>query len=211
IWANRDRPYNIRCLVKRLQRIDKEMSAEAREQFARFISDGDLARYAKGLPAALDNDFTGAMQLLRDKNFQDLLMDYPRKPRMFYVAYGTEDIVGSQWLIRDSAGAEYQPEDYLTAFGRFVKENETQVEAIAILLGRPQGWGTIVSSGTLMGTPFIAPNAAHRQPSHFWVCSRWNLALYFANLSCRSGYAFCGSAWNAAVRAASSLELPSGC
>jgi type I restriction enzyme, R subunit len=27
IWANRDRTYNIRCLVKRLQRIDKEMSA----------------------------------------------------------------------------------------------------------------------------------------------------------------------------------------
>jgi type I restriction enzyme, R subunit len=41
IWANRDRTYNIRCLVKRLQRIDKEMSGEAREQFAPFIPDGD--------------------------------------------------------------------------------------------------------------------------------------------------------------------------
>src|ERR1051326_2466964 len=29
IWNNRDRAYNIRCLVKRLQRIDKEMSGEA--------------------------------------------------------------------------------------------------------------------------------------------------------------------------------------
>ena len=34
IWQNRDRDYNIRCLVKRLQRIDKEMSGEARELFA---------------------------------------------------------------------------------------------------------------------------------------------------------------------------------
>jgi len=142
IWANRDRRYNIRCLVKRLQRIDKEMSAEAREQFARFILDGDLARYAKGLPAALEDDFTGTMQLLRDKDLQNLLMNYPRKPRVFYVAYATEDEVESEWLIRAGVGQEYRPEDYLTAFARFVKENEAQVEAIGILLGRPQGWGT---------------------------------------------------------------------
>jgi type I restriction enzyme R subunit len=142
IWANRDRPYNIRCLVKRLQRIDKEMSAEARDQFARFITDGDLARYAKGLTAALNDDFTGAMQLLRNKDFQNLLLNYPRKPLVFYVAYGTEDTVESQWLIREGVGQEYRPEDYLTAFARFVKENETEVEAIGILLHRPQGWGT---------------------------------------------------------------------
>ena len=142
IWANRDRSYNIRCLVKRLQRIDKEMSAEAREQFARYISDGDLVRYAKGLPAALEHDFTGTMQLLRDKDFQNLLANYPRKLRVFYVAYAIEDVVKSEWLIRDSAGREYRPEDYLTSFARFVKENEAEIEAIAILLGRPQDWGT---------------------------------------------------------------------
>jgi type I restriction enzyme R subunit len=31
VWANRDRDYNIRRLVKRLQRIEKEMSGEARD------------------------------------------------------------------------------------------------------------------------------------------------------------------------------------
>ena len=36
IWANRDREYNIRCLVRRLQRIDKEMSAEARMVMVRM-------------------------------------------------------------------------------------------------------------------------------------------------------------------------------
>src|SRR4029077_15579091 len=45
IWQNRDRPYNVRCLIKRLQRIDKEMSGEARELFAHFIPDGDVARF----------------------------------------------------------------------------------------------------------------------------------------------------------------------
>lgn len=31
IWSNRDRDYNVRCLVKRVQRIEKEMSGQARD------------------------------------------------------------------------------------------------------------------------------------------------------------------------------------
>src|SRR5262249_23327438 len=37
IWQNRDRKYNIRCLVKRIQRIDKEISGEGREEFKAFL------------------------------------------------------------------------------------------------------------------------------------------------------------------------------
>jgi len=142
IWINRDRPYNVRCLVKRLQRIDKEMAAEARDLFAPFIPDGDMARFARELPAHLSTDFTGTMKLLRNKEFQELLQTYPRRPRVFYVTYETEDKVESEWLVRDGAGKEYKPEDYLTAFARFVQENATHIEAIRILLNRPQQWGT---------------------------------------------------------------------
>jgi type I restriction enzyme R subunit len=63
IWANRDRDYNIRCLVKRLQRIEKEMSGEAREMFAAYIPDGDMGRYASELPDNLRRDFTRTMSL----------------------------------------------------------------------------------------------------------------------------------------------------
>ena len=140
VWQNRDREYNTRCLVKRLQRIDKQMSAEARELFAAFVSDGDLGRFAAGLPASLRQDFTGTMQRLRDANFQTLLETYPRALRTFLVAAGVEDQVSSQFLIRDGAGHEYRPEDYLEAFGRFVRDNRSQVEAIRILLDRPKDW-----------------------------------------------------------------------
>ncbi|OGV84309.1 MAG: restriction endonuclease subunit R, partial [Lentisphaerae bacterium RIFOXYB12_FULL_60_10] len=142
IWDNRDRAYNIRCLTKRLQRIDKEMAAEARERFALFIPAGDMARFARELTARLSADFTGTMTLLRDKTFQDLLQNYPRKPRVFYVTYATEDKVSSEWLLRDGAGDGWKPEDYLTAFARFVQENAARIEAIRILLDRPQQWGT---------------------------------------------------------------------
>jgi type I restriction enzyme R subunit len=142
IWQNRDRPYNVRCLVKRLQRIDKEMSGEAREQFAHFIPDGDVARFAKNLPDNIASNFMATMQLLRNLAFQDLLVNYPRPKRVFIVAPGVEDTVSSYWLIRDADGKEYKPEDYLAAFARFVQDNPLPIEAIRILLDRPKDWST---------------------------------------------------------------------
>lgn len=143
IWANRDRDYNVRCLVKRLQRIDKEMGGEARELFeAQGIPDGDVARFAAGLPATLRSDFTRTMKLLRTAAFQELLVDYPRRRKVFLKAIEHQDDVSSQYLIRDALGREYQPEDYLAAFGRYVRENPAQVEAIRILLNRPRDWST---------------------------------------------------------------------
>ena len=45
-------------------------------------------------------------------------------------------------MVRGLDGKEYKPEDYLIAFSRFVTENPAQVEAIRILLDRPQDWNT---------------------------------------------------------------------
>ena len=142
IWDNRDRDYNIRCLVRRLQRIEKKMSGEAREMFGAFIPDGDMGNYARTLPAKLQSSFTQTMALLRDPDFQRLLVEYPRPKRVFVKAIETEDVVSSEWLVRGLDGKEYKPEDYLVAFERFVKENPSKVEAIGILLDRPQDWST---------------------------------------------------------------------
>ena len=82
------------------------------------------------------------MGLLRDKTFQDLLVNYPRRQRTFLVAYDTEDTVSSAWLVRGTDGKEYKPQDYLSAFAQFVRDNPAQVEAIRILLSRPRDWST---------------------------------------------------------------------
>jgi type I restriction enzyme, R subunit len=142
IWANRDRDYNIRCLVKRLQRINRDMAGEERERFAAHIPDGDLGKFANDLPQALRKNFTEAMTLLRNEKFQKLLVDYRRKPRTFLVAYDTMDDVTSTMVISDSLGKKWKPEDYIAAFARFVQENATQIEAIRILLDRPKSWST---------------------------------------------------------------------
>ena len=143
VWANRDRDYNIRCLVRRLQRIDKEMAGDARELFAAFgVIDGDLGQFARELPGKLQRDFAGIMKLLRDEAFQDLLTSYPRPMRVFLKADAYEDHVSSIWLVRDAAGMEYKPEDYLEAFARFVRDNPSQVQAIKILMDRPKDWST---------------------------------------------------------------------
>lgn len=142
IWNNRDRDYATRVLVKRLQRIDKEMSGEAREMFAAYISDGDMGQFARSLPRGLRDDFTTTMQILRDPAFQDLLLNYPRAPRTFIVAEEHQDTVTSEWLIRDGLGNEHRPEEYLAAFERFVRENPARIAAIEILLARPKDWST---------------------------------------------------------------------
>jgi type I restriction enzyme, R subunit len=140
IWANRDRDHNIRCLTKRLLRIDKEMDGDARTDFAAFIPEGDVAAFAKNLYTALKKDFSGTMALLRNPYFQRLLVEYKRRPRIFLIAETTEDEVSSEWLIRGLDGREYKPADYLVAFAEFVRTHESEVQAIGILLKHPKKW-----------------------------------------------------------------------
>ena len=141
IYQNIDREYYLRVLVKRLHRIARDMSGEARETFAAYIPDGDIRTFAAKLPEMLKRDFLNTMNLLRDKNFQDLLLNYPRAKRHFLVGYEVEDDISSEAMIH--AGSEYQkPEDYLNAFTRFVRENQDRLEALSILLNRPKGWKT---------------------------------------------------------------------
>src|SRR5207247_9366801 len=142
IWQNRDRAYNIKALVRRLQRVNKEMSGDARDLFARFIPDGDVGKFAQELPKRLSTGFTDTMKVLRNEDFQKLVIDYPRPKRVFFETIDTQDEVSSQWLVRGADGKEYKPEDYLLAFSRFVKENPEQIEAIHILLDRPKDWST---------------------------------------------------------------------
>lgn len=140
IWQNQDRDYNTRRLVKRLQRIDKNMSGDARELFARFVPDGDVARFAEDLPAKLRGDFAGTMQTLRNTDFLKLCVDYPRARTHFVVASGVTDTVESEWLIKAGIGKEYKPADYMQLFVSFVEEHQREIEAVQILLARPGEW-----------------------------------------------------------------------
>ena len=136
IWQNIDRNYHSKVLVKCLHRIAKEMSADARDEFNSWIADGNVAKFATELPKRLRDNFDETMKLLRNKNFQQLLTDYPRAKRMFWVGYEVEDKVSSRQLF----GKWEKPEDYLEAFAKFVRENVNHFEALRILLKRPQDW-----------------------------------------------------------------------
>jgi type I restriction enzyme R subunit len=159
VWSNRDREYNIRRLVRRFQRIAKQMSGDACDLFARYLPDGDIARFAEDLPALVRGEFAETMRILRDEDFQKLLLSYPRPKRHFVIAPTAKDEVSSEWLIKAGTGKEYKPEDYLQLFTRFVQENTTQVEALSILLSRPEGW----SVGALQELR----DALRQAPEHF--------------------------------------------
>ena len=137
IYQNVDREYFTKVLVKRLRRIEKNMGADAREKFAMFIPEGDIGKYAANIPKLLKENFTNTMKTLRDKDFQDLLVNYPRAKRQFYIGYEIQDEVTSEKLIMGE-----KPVDYLTAFMKFVKENPEHLLAIKILLEKPKDWNT---------------------------------------------------------------------
>lgn len=142
IYGNRDREYNTRILVKRLQRIAKSVSADGREECVQWIPNGDISAFAAGLPADLESRWAEITALLRRSDFQNWLEHYPRAKPYFVIAESVTDQVESGYLIRTRDGKTLRPEDYLRAFEVFVRENPEHVEAIAILLDRPAGWNT---------------------------------------------------------------------
>jgi type I restriction enzyme R subunit len=138
IWQNVDRDYHVRILAKRLRRIEKDMSGEARTEFAKWIPDGDIGAFAGQLPQKIKSDFTGTMKLLRNEQFQKLLLEYKRAYVPFLVGYEVQDSVSSKKL--DRFGKYETAEGYLDAFSRFVKENADKVDALSILLKHPRDW-----------------------------------------------------------------------
>ena len=46
-----------------------------------------------------------------DKEFQDLLLNYPRPPKRFFRAEENQDNVISEWMIRDGNGNELKPDN----------------------------------------------------------------------------------------------------
>lgn len=143
IYDNRDRTYNTNRLIKRLRRIDNNMGAEAREQFSKYIPDGDMKAFADMLKENIQNNFTKTMKLLRDKDFQELLENYPRPKKVFFKGYDIVDTVDDEVMFR--VGSDYQkPEDYLKLFEEFIKNNPEHIEAIEVLLSRPKNWNADV-------------------------------------------------------------------
>src|SRR2546422_1568310 len=142
IYNNQDREYNVLALVKRLRRIEKNISAEGRDQFASLVPDGDIGAFAESLPTKVFRDWASAMKILRNQGFQDLMQNYPRAPKVFVVAYEKEDVVGSEYIFRTTDGKELKPADYLLAFEHFVRDNPDHVEALGILLNKPSQFHT---------------------------------------------------------------------
>jgi len=142
IADNQDRPYNIRVLVKRLQRVDKHITAEGRLRFGPFIPDGDIGAFARSLAGRLDDDWPGTIRILQNPRFQDLMLTYPRPKPVFLIAETAQDTVTAEEAFRTADGRLLKPNEYLEAFRRYIRENPERVEAIRILHGRPRDWGT---------------------------------------------------------------------
>ena len=70
-----------------------------------------------------------AMKILRDKGFIDLLKNYPRAKKEFYIGYEIEDTVESEVMFR-AGPTLFRPKDYLEQFVDFVRENEDRKSVV---------------------------------------------------------------------------------
>ena len=69
------------------------MSGKAYELFSKYIEKGNIGKFAGELKEKLDNDFLDTMAILRDENFQNLLINYPRNDKSFIRAVSYIDEV----------------------------------------------------------------------------------------------------------------------
>ncbi len=145
IYNKQDLDYNVKRLIKRLRRVQKRMTGAAAEDFERFIPDGDIGKFADALPKRIDNDFIATLKILRNEDFQYLLLNYKRPKKSFLKAYEVVDEVHSEQLFKKVGERDHmKPEDYLAQFKQYVQDNQEQIEALKIILERPSGWNTNV-------------------------------------------------------------------
>ena len=96
---------------------------------------------AKQLTEIFDS-FSSVMELLRNPEFQDMLVKYERAKKVFLVGYEVQDEVSSMVLFEAEDKYGLKPEDYLVAFSKFIKSKEQEIQAITILLNKPKYWNT---------------------------------------------------------------------
>jgi len=132
------REENIDVLVAKLQRIAKDILEEGVEDFAKYIPEGDVGKFASSLKERLRKDFTNTFEIFENPTFLDLLENYPRKNRFFMIDELTQDqVLRSEEALTTIDGEEIKPKDYLKAFEEFVTQNEEEIEALKILMEKP--------------------------------------------------------------------------
>lgn len=135
------RDENIDILVRKLQRIAKNVSEEGIEEFAKFIPDGDISVFASKLGEGLKTSFTKAFEIFENPVFLDMLENYPRKSRFFIIdELSRDNILRSEEALTTAEGEEIRPDDYLKAFEEFVTKNQMKIEALKIIMQKPENF-----------------------------------------------------------------------
>ncbi len=141
IADNQNRAYNVRVLSKRLQRISRNITQESRNEF-NYILGEDIADFAMNLEDKLSKNWAGTIKILQSESFLHICENYQRPRREFIIAESAEDLVTSEVIFRAADGKELKPFDYLQLFEEFVRKNPEHIDAIDILLNKPNDFHT---------------------------------------------------------------------
>jgi len=128
-------------LVKKIQRIAKKLPPAGFDDFALYddIPSGDLGKYASSLKEKLQKDFKISFVLFRDDSFMDKLEKWSQfDAKKMIVASDYIDESASVLFFQTSIGERLKPDDYIESFVKYIQENENKVDALELIMKRPQ-------------------------------------------------------------------------
>lgn len=127
-------------LVKKIQRTAKKLPPAGVDDFAIYdeIPGGDLGTFAANLKDNLKKDFRKYFALFKDDVFVEKLDKWSKFDRQKYVvATDYMDEVESDMFFKVD-GEQLKPDDYIESFVNWVKENNTKIDALEVIMKRPK-------------------------------------------------------------------------
>ena len=140
IYRGIKQDHYIEKLVRKIQRTAKKLPPAGVDDFAIYdeIPGGDLGTFAANLKDNLKKDFRKHFALFKDDVFVEKLDKWSKFDRQKYVvATDYMDEAKSEMFFKVD-GEQLKPDDYIESFVNWVKENDTKIDALEVIMRRPK-------------------------------------------------------------------------
>lgn len=127
-------------LVKRLHRIAKKLPPAGVDEFAIYdeIPAGDLGSFASNLKENLQNDFRKHFAIFKDDIFVEKLQKWSDYDRQKYIVASDYIDEAESEMFFKVGDEQLKPDDYIGSFVEWVKENDTKLDALELIMKRPR-------------------------------------------------------------------------
>jgi len=140
IYRGIKQDYYIDKLVQKIHRTAKKLPPAGVDDFALYdeIPAGDLGVFASKLKENLQKNFRKHFEIFKDDVFVEKLTKWSKFDRQKYVvATDYMDEAESEMFFKVES-EQLKPDDYIESFVNWVKDNDTKIDALELIMKRPK-------------------------------------------------------------------------